>query len=430
MLASLANIFRIPDLRKKVLFTLTVIAIYQFGANVPVPYIDFSKIQQLTAASKNSGVLGFLNLFSGGALTRMAVFGLGIMPYITSSIIIQLLATVIPKLEEWRDQGAIGQKKLTQTTRYLTVSLALMQSTGLVYLFHKGGGGLFGSSSSIDLVLHYSIWRGGFIVLTLTAGTAFVMWLGELITQRGIGQGMSILIFANVVAGIPTGLNTILQEGGKLKFSVIILVSLILLVVIVFVDQGQRRIPVTFAKRVVGRKMYGGSSTYIPLKVNQAGVIPIIFASSVLYIPVLLSNIIPSAWFRNWVNNNITPTSIFYIGVYFVFIILFTFFYVYVSFDPHQQADIIRKQGGYIPGIRPGPPTEKYLGHILNRITWPGAFFLGGVAVVPSLLLAAWHLTGYPYFGTTLLISVGVALETMKQIDSQLMMRNYEGFLK
>jgi preprotein translocase subunit SecY len=419
MLASLANIFRIPDLRKKVLFTLTIIALYQFGANVPVPFVNFSKVQQLEAASKSSGVLGFLNLFSGGALTRMAVFGLGIMPYITSSIIIQLLATVIPKLEQWRDQGAVGQKKLTQTTRYLTVALALMQSTGLVYLFHKGGGGLFGSSQNVDLILNYSIWRAAFIVMTLTAGTAFVMWLAELITQRGIGQGMSILIFANVVAGIPSGLNTVLQEGGRVKFTVILVVSLALLVLIVFVDQGQRRIPVTFAKRVVGRKMYGGSSTYIPLKVNQAGVIPIIFASSVLYIPVLLSNIIPSAAFRSWV-----------ILTYFVFILLFTFFYVYVAFDPHQQADIIRKQGGYIPGIRPGHPTERYLAHILNRITWPGAIFLGGVAITPSLLMAAWNITSYPFYGTTLLIAVGVALETMKQIDSQLMMRNYEGFLK
>jgi len=430
MLSSLANIFRIPDLRKKVIFTLTIIALYQFGANVPVPFVNFSKVAQLTAASKSSGVLGFLNLFSGGALTRMAVFGLGIMPYITSSIIIQLLATVIPKLEQWRDQGAVGQKKLTQTTRYLTVALALMQSTGLVYLFHKGGGGLFGTNQSVDLILNYSIWRAGFIVLTLTAGTAFVMWLAELITQRGIGQGMSILIFANVVAGIPSGLNTVLQEGGRVKFTVILLVSLALLVLIVFVDQGQRRIPVTFAKRVVGRKMYGGSNTYIPLKVNQAGVIPIIFASSVLYIPVLLSNIIPSAAFRSWVNHNVTPTSIFYILTYFVFILLFTFFYVYVAFDPHQQADIIRKQGGYIPGIRPGHPTERYLAHILNRITWPGALFLGAVAVTPSLLMAAWNITSYPFYGTTLLIATGVALETMKQIDSQLMMRNYEGFLK
>ncbi len=430
MLASLANIFRIPDLRKKVLFTLTIIALYQFGANVPVPFVNFTKVAQLTAAAKSSGVLGFLNLFSGGALTRMAVFGLGIMPYITSSIIIQLLATVIPKLEQWRDQGAVGQKKLTQTTRYLTVALALMQSTGLVYLFHKGGGGLFGSGSTPDLILNYSLYRAAFIVMTLTAGTAFVMWLAELITQRGIGQGMSILIFANVVAGIPNGMNIVLQEGGRVRFGVIIFVSLVLLVCIVFVDQGQRRIPVTFAKRVVGRKMFGGSSTYIPLKVNQSGVIPIIFASSVLYIPVLLSNVVPSSAFRLWVNHNVTPTSLFYIFVYFFFILLFTFFYVYVAFDPHQQADIIRKQGGYIPGIRPGPPTERYLAHILNRITWPGALFLGGVAVVPSLLMSAWSITGYPYFGTTLLIATGVALETMKQIDSQLMMRNYEGFLK
>jgi preprotein translocase subunit SecY len=430
MLSSLANIFRIPDLRKKVLFTLTIIAIYQFGANVPAPFIDFAKVQQVTSAAKSSGVLGFLNLFSGGALTRMAIFGLGIMPYITSSIIIQLLATVIPKLEQWRDQGAVGQKKLTQTTRYLTIALALMQSTGLVYLFHKGGGGLFGSNQNIDLILHYSIWRAAFIVMTLTAGTALVMWLAELITQRGIGQGMSILIFANVVAGIPGGMNTVLQEGGRFKFGVILVVSVALLVLIVFVDQGQRRIPVTFAKRVVGRKTFGGSNTYIPLKVNQSGVIPIIFASSVLYIPVLLSNIVPSASFRTWVNHNITPTSMVYIFSYFVLILLFTFFYVYVAFDPHQQADIIRKQGGYIPGIRPGVPTERYLAHILNRITWPGALFLGAVAVVPSLLMSAWHMTGYPFYGVTLLIAVGVALETMKQIDSQLMMRNYEGFLK
>jgi preprotein translocase subunit SecY len=225
-------------------------------------------------------------------------------------------------------------------------------------------------------------------------------------------------------------MNTVLQEGGRFKFAAILVVSLALLVLIVFVDQGQRRIPVTFAKRVVGRKSVGGSNTYIPLKVNQSGVIPIIFASSVLYIPILLSNIIPSAAFRTWVNANITPTSAVYIFSYFVLILLFTFFYVYVAFDPHQQADIIRKQGGYIPGIRPGLPTERYLAHILNRITWPGALFLGGVAVVPSLLMAAWHITGYPFYGVTLLIATGVALETMKQIDSQLMMRNYEGFLK
>jgi preprotein translocase subunit SecY len=256
------------------------------------------------------------------------------------------------------------------------------------------------------------------------------MWLAELITQRGIGQGMSILIFANVVASIPSGGRGIYQEGGATKFVIMLLVSLALLVFIVFMDQGQRRIPVTFAKRVVGRQTYGGGSTYIPLKVNQSGVIPIIFASSVLYIPVLLSNVIPATSFQTWVRTNIQPTSLYYILFYFVLILLFTFFYVYVAFDPHQQADIIRKQGGFIPGIRPGGPTERYFAHILNRITVPGALFLAAVAVIPSILMHEWHLTRFPFYGTTLLISVGVALTTMRQIDSQLMMRNYEGFLK
>ena len=430
MLSSLKNIFKVPDLRNKVVFTLGVIGLYQLGANVICPYISISQVQQLENQAKQAGILGFLNLFSGGGLLRMAVFGLGIMPYITSSIIIQLLSTVIPKLEEWRDQGAVGQKKLTQTTRYLTIGLALLQSSGLVYVFHSGAAGLLGSNTNVDLVPNFTLWRAGFIVLTLTAGTAFVMWLGELITQRGVGNGMSILIFANVVAGIPAGYTAVLDEGGRLKFGVMVGLTVVLLAIIVFMEQGQRRIPVTFAKRVVGRRMYGGSSTYIPLKVNQSGVIPIIFASSLLYIPVLLANIIPSTGFRSFVNNHITPTSLVYVLTYGILIFAFTFFYVYVAFDPHQQADIIRKQGGYIPGIRPGPPTEKYLSRILNRITLPGGFYLAVVAVVPSLLLALWHLTGYPFYGTTLLIAVGVSLETMKQIDSQLMMRNYEGFLK
>ncbi len=428
MLSRLGNIFRVPDLRNKVIFTLAIIGLYQVGANVPVPGVSWSRLQQLQSSSHAAGVLGFLNLFSGGALVRLAVFGLGVMPYITSSIIIQLLSTVIPKLEEWRDQGAVGQKKTTQATRYLTVALALMQSSGLIYAFHGHDSALLGTN--IDLIPKFSWGLAIFMVLCLTAGTAFVMWLAELITQRGIGQGMSILIFANVVAAIPTGGRVIYEEGGKLKFGVILVVSLILLVVIVFFDQGQRRIPVTFAKRVVGRRMYGGSNTYIPLKVNQAGVIPIIFASSVLYIPVLLANIIQLGAFQNFVKNNIQPTSYIYIGFYFILILAFTFFYFYVTFDPFQQADMIRKQGGFVPGIRPGPPTERYFAHILNRITVVGAVFLGAVAVVPSLLMALWHLTGFPFYGTTLLISVGVALETMRQIDSQLMMRNYEGFLK
>ncbi|HXW35805.1 MAG TPA: preprotein translocase subunit SecY [Acidimicrobiales bacterium] len=430
MLSSLKNIFKVPDLRNKVLFTLFVIMLYQLGTNIIVPFINIDKVQQLEQQAKQAGILGYLNLFSGGGLLRLAVFGLGIMPYITSSIIIQLLSTVIPKLEEWREQGAIGQKKLTQATRYLTIGLAVLQSSGLVYVFHNGGAGLFGGQTRVDLIDNFTLYKAAFIVLTLTAGTALVMWLGELITQRGIGNGMSIIIFANVVAGIPAGGAAILTEGGSLKFGVIVALTLVLLVCVVFMEQGQRRIPVTFAKRVVGRRMYGGTSTYIPLKVNQSGVIPIIFASSLLYIPVLLANIIPWTGFRTWVNAHIQPTSLLYVVVYGGLIFAFTFFYVYVAFDPHQQADIIRKQGGYIPGIRPGPPTERYLSRILNRITVPGGLYLATVAVLPSLLFALWNLRAYPYYGTTLLIAVGVSLETMRQIDSQLMMRNYEGFLK
>ena len=431
MFGTLRNILKVSDLRNKVAFTLLVIAIYQLGANIPVPGVSFKEIQTISNQARGSGILGFLDLFSGGALARAAILGLGIMPYITSSIIVQLLGTVIPKFAEWREQGAVGQRKLTQTTRYLTVSLALMQSSGLVFLLHSGQ--LFGSSGSgsVDLIPDFTAPRVLFIILTFTAGTAFVMWLAELITQRGIGQGMSIIIFSNVVATIPLDIDLIKADKHAAGLIIIGIVCLLLLVAIVFVELGQRRIPVTFARRVQGRRMYGGQSTYIPLKVNQAGVIPIIFASSLLYIPVLVSTVIPWHGVRNWVTANlVSPTSGTYLVLYGLFIVVFTFFYVQVSFDPYQQADTIRKQGGFIPGIRPGQQTEQYLAHILNRITLPGSLFLASVALIPSALLAAWHITGIPFFGTTLLISVGVALETMKQINAQLTMRNYEGFLR
>ena len=428
MLRRLSNIFRVPDLRNKVLFTIAIICLYQLGANLPIPGVSWSQVQALQAKASGSGVLGFLNLFSGGALTRLAVFGLGVMPYITSSIVIQLLTTVIPKLAEWRDQGPEGQKRITHTTRYLTIGLALLQSTGLVYAFHGHDQALLGYT--IDLIPRFNLWLGLFMVLIMTAGTGFVMWLAELITQRGIGQGMSLLIFANVVAGLPAGGQAVWQQGGPAKFYIILIISVALLFFIVFMDQGQRRIPVTFARRVVGRREMGGNSTYIPLKVNQSGVIPIIFASSVLYIPILLSNIVPWASFTSFVNSSLRPTSFFYIGADFLLILGFTFFYVYIAFEPHQQADQLRQQGGFVPGIRPGEPTERYFSRMLSRLTVVGALFLASVAVIPSILMALWNINRFPYYGTTLLIAVGVALQTMQQIDSQLMMRNYEGFLK
>jgi len=428
VLQRLGNIFRVPDLRNKVLFTIGIICLYQLGANLPIPGVSWHQVQALQSKAGASGVLGFLNLFSGGALTRLAVFGLGVMPYITSSIVIQLLTTVIPKLTEWRDQGAVGQKKITQTTRYLTIGLALLQSTGLIYAFHGHDQALLGFN--INLIPRFTLWLGLFMVIILTAGTAFVMWLAELITQRGIGQGMSLLIFANVVAGLPSGGKAVYEEGGPGKFFIILVISLALIVFIVFMDNGQRRIPVTFARRVVGRREMGGNSTYIPLKVNQSGVIPIIFASSVLYIPVLMSNIVPWASFQHFVTNSLTPTNFFYIASDFLLIVAFTFFYVYIAFEPHQQAEMLRQQGGFVPGIRPGMPTEKYFARMLSRLTVVGALFLASVAVTPSILMALWSINRFPYYGTTLLIAVGVSLETMRQIDSQLMMRNYEGFLK
>jgi len=428
VLARLANIFRIPDLRNKVFFTLAIVTLYQLGSYLPVPGVSWSQVQLLQEKAGASGALGFLNLFSGGALTRLAIFGLGVMPYITSSIVVQLLTTVIPKLTQWRDEGASGQKKITQATRYLTIALALLQATGLVYAFHGHTAGLLGFD--IDLIPNFTFWLGLFMVLALTAGTAFVMWLAELITQRGIGQGMSILIFSSVVSGLPSGGRSVYAQGGPIKFAIIAGISVALLVVIIFIDQGQRRIPVTFAKRVVGRKMMGGNSTYIPLKVNQSGVIPIIFASSVLYLPLLLSNIIPNVAFQSFVSKSFTPTSLLYIVSYFFLILGFTFFYVNIAFEPRQQADQLRQQGGFVPGIRPGLPTEMFFAKMLNRVTVVGALFLALVAVVPSLLMAVWQINKFPFYGTTLLIAVGVALETMRQIDSQLMMRNYEGFLK
>src|SRR5262245_15000595 len=434
MLSRLRNMFRVPDLRNKILFTLVIIGLYRVGAHLPVPFIDFNAIKDLQKQSENTGVVGFLDLFSGGAITNVAIFFLGIMPYITASIIMQLLGVVIPKLEEWQNEGQVGQKKITQWTRYLTVALALVQSTGFVFALHQGSSGLLGFAGfqGRDLIPGFNTPRAALIVLIWTAGTALLMWLSELITQRGIGNGMSIIIFASVVSRLPAQGSSIYSEGSKFQFFTILAIGIAMIVGIVFVESGQRRIPVQFAKRVVGRRMYGGQSTYIPLKVNQSGVIPVIFASSILAFPALIASALGSSAtsVQEWINDNLVNNhGWWYIGFYTVLIIFFSYFYTAIAFNPQQQADIIRKQGGFIPGIWPGPPTEKYLAKVLNRITLPGAIFLMIIALVPLLVFKLWNISQFPFGGTALLITVGVALETMKQIDSQLMMRNYEGFL-
>jgi preprotein translocase subunit SecY len=427
VLRAFLNAFKVPDLRAKILFTIFIVAVYRFGSWVPVPVVDTQIIQRQLETQQ--GFLSFISLFSGGGLTRFAVFSLGIMPYITSSIIMQLLTVVIPKLQQYQEQGEPGVKKINQWTRIVTVILALLQSTGLVFLFNNPE--QLGLSTSVFPEGTFTPGNIALIVLTMTAGTALIMWLGELITQRGVGNGMSILIFASVISTLPSEGGAILASGGGGKFTALLLLGVAIVVAVVFIDQGQRRIPIQFARRVVGRKMTAGGSTYLPLKVNQAGVIPIIFATSVMYFPVLLASVISADWFQNFVNNYINnPQHVVYMVILGGLIVFFAYFYTAIQFDPVRQADNLRKQGGFIPGIRPGPPTADYLNDVLVRITLPGSLFLAAIALVPSVVLAYWAVGQFPFGGTTILITVGVALETMKQIESQLMMRHYEGFLK
>jgi preprotein translocase subunit SecY len=438
VISTMRNMFKVTDLRNKILYTLGIIAIYRFGAHVPVPGIDLDQLTILREQARSGGgVLSLLELFSGGALTNFAVFALGIMPYITASIIMQVLTVVIPRLEQWQAQGAVGQRKITQWTRYLAIVIAVIQSTSFTFIFSSGGGG-FITGTDLNLLPNWSIARVVIIVLTMTAGTALIMWLGESVSQRGIGNGMSLIIFSSVVSGFPGQGNRIRLEAGWDMLALVLVILALILAAIVFVEQGQRRIPVQFAKRVVGRRQYGGQNTYIPLKVNQSGVIPVIFASSVLYLPIMASQVLPSdgwgASVQRWVDSNLVqPDNIFYVVIFGLMIIGFAYFYTSITFDPAKQADTLRKQGGFIPGIRPGPQTERHLAKILSRIVLPGALFIAAVALIPDILLAA-ILPGdqakFAFGGISLLIAVGVSLETMKQIDSQLMMRNYEGFLK
>ena len=440
MLSNLKNVFKIPDLRNKLLFTVAMIVLYRLGAAIRVPGVDGLAIEQLRSQANTQGALGFLNLFSGGAFESFSIFALGIMPYITASIIMQILGVVIPKLEELQQEGAVGQRKITQYTRYVTIALATLQATGLTFIFGTGRGSAFFSAASqapnVPL-LPDGLWPRGYLVIpTLVAGTALLMWMGELISQRGIGNGMSMIIFASVVSGLPYRYYSIIEVNKWFWFFLIVAATLGIIVAVVFVELGQRRIPVQFAKRVVGRRMYGGQNTYIPLKVNQSGVIPIIFASSILLLPVIFTNVLGSGegWrgdIAKFVNDYIVNSrNLVYISLFATMIIAFAYFYNSIAFDPVRQADQIRRQGGFIPGVRPGPQTERYLARVVNRITLPGAVFIAAIAVLPYLLLWGADVNTFGFAGTSILIAVGVALELMRQIDSQLTLRNYEGFLK
>ena len=440
MFSNIKNIFKVPDLRNKILFTFGIIAIYRLGVAIRVPGIDSDAVKQFEEGVRSQGALGFLNLFSGGAFGSFSIFALGIMPYITASIIMQVLGVVIPKLEQLQQQGAVGQRKITQYTRYLAMAIALLQATGLTFIFGQGrGSAFFGAAQSVPNVrlLPDGMWPRGFLViLTLVAGTAMIMWLGELISQRGIGNGMSMIIMASIVSDLPYSYYSILQSKKWFVFAILCVLSVGIVIAVVRVELAQRRIPVQFAKRVVGRRMYGGQNTYIPLKVNQSGIVPIIFASSVLLLPVLMSNMLGSGegWrgsIVDFVDTYIVNSqNIVYITIFSLLIVAFAYFYNSIAFDPIRQADQLRRQGGFIPGIRPGPQTERYLAKAVNRITLPGAVFVAIIAILPYLLLWAGDVQSFPFAGTTVLIAVGVALEFMRQVDSQLMLRNYEGFLK
>jgi preprotein translocase subunit SecY len=437
--AKIGNIFKVAELRNKILFTLAMLLIYRLGVSLRVPGVDAQAVSQLREASKSQGALGFLNLFSGGAFGSFSIFALGIMPYITSSIIMQVLTVVIPKLEQWQQEGATGQRKITQWTRYVAIGIATLQGAGLTFIFGQGrGSAFFGASTQApDVVLLDPFMPRALLVIpSLVAGTALLMWLGELISQRGIGNGMSMVIFASVVSDLPYSYYSLLQSRKTLVFIILIALTLAIILAVVRVELGQRRLPVQFAKRVVGRKMYGGQNTYIPLKVNQSGVVPIIFASSVLLLPVLMSNMLGSGegWrgsIARFVDQYlINSQNLLYVSVFALLIIAFAYFYNSIAFDPIRQADQLRKQGGFIPGIRPGQQTESFLAKTVNRITLPGAMFVAVIAILPYIVLWVGNVTSFPFAGTTVLIAVGVALELMRQIDSQLMQRNYEGFLK
>jgi preprotein translocase subunit SecY len=440
LFSAVVRIFRTPDLRRKIAFTLGVIAIYRLGCVIPTPFVDFANVQTCLASSQDTaGLYQLVNLFSGGALLKLSIFALGIMPYITASIIVQLLRVVIPHFETLYKEGQAGQSTLTQYTRYLTIALGILQSTTLITVARSGA--LFGNSGSeacSSLITDNSWYAITLMVMAMTAGTGLIMWMGELVTERGIGNGMSIIIFTSIAAQFPSSLGAIGQSQGPEVLILVLAIGLVITTAVVFVEQSQRRIPVQYAKRMVGRRTYGGNNTYIPIKVNMAGVIPIIFASSLLYLPALIAQFnqppagkAPAPWVT-WINDTLTKGDHpLYMLLYFLLIIGFTYFYVAITFNPEEVADNMKKYGGFIPGIRAGRPTAEYLDYVLTRVTLPGSIYLGLISLIP---LIAFVLIGanqnFPFGGASILIVVGVGLETVKQIDSQLQQRHYEGLLK
>jgi preprotein translocase subunit SecY len=417
MWQSLVNAWKLPDLRKKLLFTALIIALYRLGCWIPVPGVDPSAVQL-----GGGGVFDFMNLFSGGGLQNIALFALGIMPYITASIIMQLLTMVSKRLEALMKEGPTGQKRMNQYTRYFTAALALIESVGFVFLFDSEQFNAFSAVGGLTLL------RGLLVVISLTVGAIMVMWLGELITQRGIGNGISLMIFASIVSRLPGGLWSLFTAMNPGYWVLMAVIAVLVIVFVIFVTQGQRRIPVQYAKRVVGRKVYGGQSTYLPLRVNMAGVIPVIFASSVLLLPVTLASMVPWGWTKK-LAEIFGPSSWWYLVAEVILIVLFTYFYTAVQFNPIDQADNLKKYGGFVPGIRPGRPTAAYLDRVLTRITLPGALFLAAIVLLPTMLYKFLNVPFY-FGGTSILIVIGVALDTMQQMESQLLMRHYEGFLK
>ena len=423
MLATILTAFKVADIRKKLAVTALLLALYRLGAHIPVPGVNVEALKAVQDSFSGSNILGFLNLFSGGSLSRFALFALGIMPYITASIILQLLTVVVPSLEKLQKEGEVGQQRITQYTRYLTVGLAFGQSIGYVFLFKSQA-----AAAGEPIIDNFNAARVFLVVMSFTAGCVLVMWMGELITQRGIGNGISLMIFASIVSGLPNGIQAWATSPDPVFKVMMPFVALGVIAAIVFVQEGQRRIPIQYAKRVIGRRMTQGGQTYLPLRVNMAGVIPVIFAASIMAFPPTVGQLL---------NNNLgrdfaaffSPNGWAYIVGESIFIVLFTYFYTAVTFNPVDQADNLKKYGGFIPGVRPGRPTAEFLDRVLARLTFPGALYLAAVAAMPTILI---NQTSANFFfgGTSILIVVGVALDTMKQLEAQLMMRNYEGFLK